>query len=680
MTENAPGVECKHVIYDPGNPVAAFAAEEWIRYVGLATGKSVEAVTEPPGDLQGTLILAVTDGPLFDSLPGVLKQQAATVEFDGFVGGVHDGNVYVVAAKARGLLFGVYDLLENEFGLVFGGPHDGEEFVPRGRENIVRQPLKSQNPAIEFRIVGFHGGTSVDFPEYARDGRTNYDKGMWPEGPSGEYPFDWLKAIDWLTKRKCSGFQAFCAPYLARREELLAEIRKRGIVVEFGGHTYTYLFSPVFDNNYLEEHPEFYARNAEGEIQPANLCFANTSMRAELVRRVLELLDDCPEIDIFDLWPSDGSAFCKCKGCSQKSAEIWLLETTGQVAEAVAERFPGKYLAHLVYDFFTRPPENAGKLPDNVITQSCDYWDRIQNRPLCDYRQGRQALKDAEDTKNIMARGCEIRDHRLVCEELEGWREICVNSGLFTYYGDLIGKKVITNIVSSIKQDMNYFHALGVKNFTDCLDLPHMWMSHALTLFSLAELSWDRTGDPEAIIRKFAKGTFGPGTEDLVSEYFAVIDEMQNKPCFLGFNPLTLFHRDPKEVAHFAGVMERLIQPTQDVFASHLAHLARVLDALDAVGNVNRKAVYELRQSTLLLGMVCHRNMALYLGHAYAGKGMKEEGLRALEEAEKRAAEMWGSKELSERFKQRETMRTAWPTIAGALRDRLDNVPAGEVG
>lgn len=589
-------VKLESVFMSPDNEVAVFAGAEWCRYVQAATGHAPQRVAQAE-DTQGVLVLACTGDPCFAQLPAKVRQRADDLRFDGFAAGCCEGNVYVTAREPRGLLFGVYDLLEKELGLVFGGPHEGQEYIPRAEAAHITRDLTVSNPGLEIRIVGFHDGTNVPIPEL---------------------PFDWPRMLDWMAKRKFNGFQAFCEPYAAHRDEILTVVKKRGLLVEYGGHSYPRLLPA---DELETSHPDFVAKDAEGNLNLRNFCFSNPGLRRHLAEAICARLTEFPEIAIFDLWPSDGAPFCECPECRKKEPAEWLLETTGDIARLVAEQHPGVLLAHLVYDMFTRPPEHAARLPDNVITQFCHYWDRIQNRPVYDYRQGRKALKTADETRRLTARGRPPRDHRQNCEELQGWCELASRPGVFSYYTDLKIKSVIANVAAAIRSDMRYYTLSGIAGFTDCLVLPRMWMHQAFTLFVLGEFAWDNETPASELAPRFGRGVFGIEAEADVNSYYAELADFLNEPSILGYNVLDLVHRSAKETALFAGVIERLVQPARCDMEKALARLDELADTIAARPGVNPVAARELRHATTQLSLVARRNFALYLAYAFKEKG-----------------------------------------------------------
>ena len=179
------------IVVDSSQPVALFAANELERYCRLMTGNMLKISATSAG-APGTIVIAGVGDALWPRVPPEIKALSGGIENDGFGCGVLNDCLWITAKEPRGLLFGVYDLLEHGGGVCFGGPHDGEEYVPRSDTWEVAAPFAIQNPDLRLRVIGLHNRCSASSPDY---------------------PFDWNKAIDWFAKRKLNGLQVFLDTY-----------------------------------------------------------------------------------------------------------------------------------------------------------------------------------------------------------------------------------------------------------------------------------------------------------------------------------------------------------------------------------------------------------------------------------------------------------------------------------
>src|SRR5437773_9825943 len=116
-------------------------------------------------------------------------------------------------------------------------------------------------------------------------------------------------------------------------------------------------------------HPEWFAYE-NGQRKPPTLCIANSDMTAELIKNMQRFLDRCPEVDVIDLWHTDGVVFCHCAKCTrgvltegakdkqasvvpadavQSAYVISYVEFVNRVAEAVRRSHPRVMIGPLIY-------------------------------------------------------------------------------------------------------------------------------------------------------------------------------------------------------------------------------------------------------------------------------------------------------------------------------------------
>ncbi len=622
----------QHIRFDPAHEVTTFAAEEWRRYAGALTGRARAPARSKPGGQN--VVIAVQGDAVFDRLPGPVRRRTREIRHDGFAAGAYRGTAYIAALQPRGALFGVYDLLEREGGIVFAAPGPGGEYVPRLRDVVVRAPLAVRNPRLPLRAVAFHLGTEV----------------------LTERVF--AEVTDWLAKRKFSGLGiAGLKEYEALCPRLDPEIRRRGLNLDVGGHSARHLLPP---EQYAATHPGFFAVDAAGRRYTTNLCYSNAAMRAELARRVGDVLARHPAITEFGLWPPDGVAACQCGVCRTRPPGYWTYQTAAFVARRIRRAHPAVRIMHLAYDLYTRVPPGVQPLPGNVAVQFCEYWDRAQNLPLCDYRQGRDALKDEAEHRAFAAEKRCLRNHRQIVAEMAGWLRATRCPTVFSYYSDLQIRKVINHAAAAIRQDLAFYQALGMQGFTDCLCYPARWMASALNLYALGVYAWDEQPDPSELARRLGRGLFGPGAEEPVAEYYAALDELENRPCTLGFNPYDLLHRSPKEIAHFAGVVDELVEPTRRTFEERLARLRACVKAVRALRGVDRRHAEDLRQMTVHLEFVWRLHWAYYLAIAHVARRDKRRGAAALREAARALRAYAANTILDGRFRDRRVFNPRW--------------------
>lgn len=550
------------------NAIVEFAAAELASYASRLTGKKAKVASNGCNPKRGDVVLLQAGEHAETSMPGQIKNLIPRIKHDGFVSGVCAGVCYVAACEERGILYGVYDLLECKYGVIFAGP--GMEYLPEVRSVSLRGRPAVHNPALSMRFIGFHA----------------FDDAATLPG-----------IFDWMAKRKFNGLQMFAHHYMENREVVRIEAaKKRGLRLDIGAHSAFFFLPP---EKYLDSHPEYYAKNAQGK--PKQLCYSHFGAADALAGRVNTFLNENPEVAVVGLWPEDGFVECSCRNCAGKNLARLVYEFVSRAAESIAGRHPAVLINHLAYLNSTCPPGGVAPLHDKVLVNFCDYWDRTINHPVCDYRHGCKPLKNDQECEEYRRTAARFRDHKEICEEMAAWRKLTKHPTVFSYYSDLIMKqRLLTNVAKSIQQDMRYLHALGYEGFVDCCCHPHEWMAMAWNLFALSEFSWDFEMEYDEVLERFCRGVFGKhGVRD-AQRFYELLDEFENEPCLLGFNVLDLLHRNPRETAYFAGVIPELVEPCELRFSSLLHLMKETLDRL-ALKSAPVEAVQSFRQNVYRL-------------------------------------------------------------------------------
>jgi len=120
------------------------------------------------------------------------------------------------------------------------------------------------------------------------------------------------------------------------------------------GHAYR----QILRNNKqaFEAHPEYLAL-INGERKGDKFCISNPGLRRLVVDDVLRRLAKKPEIDSISVEPSDGGGWCECDPCAELgtiSDRAVLL--ANEVAAAVNQRSPGKFVGMYAYNQHSAPP------------------------------------------------------------------------------------------------------------------------------------------------------------------------------------------------------------------------------------------------------------------------------------------------------------------------------------
>jgi hypothetical protein len=146
-----------------------------------------------------------------------------------------------------------------------------------------------------------------------------------------------------------------------------------GGFVYLGVHTF-YTFVPP--DTYFSAHPEYYSLiDGTRTHERAQLCLTNPDVLKRVIEGVKERLRTQPNADVVDVSQNDWDNPCQCDACqaiakAEKSEAGPIIWFVNQVADAVREEFPDRFVGTLAYHWTERAPLTL--VPrDNVAPRLC---------------------------------------------------------------------------------------------------------------------------------------------------------------------------------------------------------------------------------------------------------------------------------------------------------------------
>ena len=129
-------------------------------------------------------------------------------------------------------------------------------------------------------------------------------------------------------------------------------------------------------NEFYATHPEYFSlRDGKRTSDYAQLCLSNPEVLEICKERLAEVMRTQTGYRIYSLSQNDNYSFCQCEKCAAIEAQygghsgliIWFVN---QVADAVKDEFPDKYVGTFAYQYTRQPP--TGIVPrDNVVIRLC---------------------------------------------------------------------------------------------------------------------------------------------------------------------------------------------------------------------------------------------------------------------------------------------------------------------
>ena len=153
------------------------------------------------------------------------------------------------------------------------------------------------------------------------------------------------------------------------REALTPEMKKRGVLIEVGGHGYQNFLSARTDGGALfREHPDWFGQDRNGVPDTTMRVVFNTSVPAAVnyfLKGVERYLRAHPEIDIFDCWPPDVAKWAQTSSAGAGSANLHIAEQMillRRPPDEIRRRLHLHRLTHRQLDHFMRLGEIVGLL------------------------------------------------------------------------------------------------------------------------------------------------------------------------------------------------------------------------------------------------------------------------------------------------------------------------------
>ena len=259
------------------------------------------------------------------------------------------GNLVLTGGRPRGTLYAVYEFLENALGVRWYTPW--AETVPR-MENC-------EIPSLDRRVRPYFRFRS----HYTSLG----DPSVFPHGP-----WKWFNARNRLNQ-----------PSTSELDESVGGWLKCGGRVG-GGHGF---IGYLPNEKYFSSHPEYFSlrggKRVPGSHHGNHLCLTNPDVLRIVIEEVRKDIQKDPDGLCYTVACNDGGGetICDCPHCRETARKYGATDKIGtdaglllwfvnQVADAIREEYPEKFIRTLAYNNTALPPQNI-RARDNVIVQVC---------------------------------------------------------------------------------------------------------------------------------------------------------------------------------------------------------------------------------------------------------------------------------------------------------------------
>ena len=264
---------------------------------------------------------------------------------------------------------------------------------------------------------------------------------------------------------------------------------------------------------YFAEHPEYFGlhegrRYAEGGDY--QLCLSNPDVLQICIESIRKVMRENKDYMIYSMEQLDNPNPCQCEACQalveqyggESGLMIWFVN---QVADAVKDEFPDKYIGTFAYRYTRHAP--TGIVPrDNVVVRLCSI-ECCLHHEFDECEQNQPFMKDLQDWSAI-AKNLYIWDY------LTDFRHYCLPVANF-------------RMLQPKLQDFRDHNTMGILEQGDYQT--QSCELKELRAYLVSKLLWNPDIDVDAVIMDFTEGYYGAAGQ-YVREYIDYTDRVLRRP------------------------------------------------------------------------------------------------------------------------------------------------------
>ena len=276
-------------------------------------------------------------------------------DYEGFTYRNIGPNVVIYGGSQRGTMYGVFRFLERELGVRWCTPKF--TVVPKKDSWSFSKLCDSEKPSIQYRYSNYYA----------------------TEDP------------------------AWCAHNLENMKWGPLENDYGNLEAYWNCHTMGQFIS---SGEYYKDHPEYFAlKDGKRVSDYAQLCLSNPDVLRICKEKLEKVMKEQPLNRIYSLSQNDNCTYCQCDKCKaiedkyggHSGLIIWFVN---QVADALKDEFPDKYIGTFAYQYTRKPP--VGIQPrENVVIRLCNIECCFAHPMTAGCEQNKSFMRDFEGWSKI---------------------------------------------------------------------------------------------------------------------------------------------------------------------------------------------------------------------------------------------------------------------------------------
>ena len=361
-------------------------------------------------------------------------------------------DLLIWGGSQRGTMYGVFAFLERELGIHWLTPKC--TVLPTHHSWKLRKLNHSEKPFLDFRYSNYFVASNV--PQWSAHTREN---------------MKWSPTIN-----EYGNIEAY-----------------------WGAHT---MGEFVTTKEFFGSHPEYFClRDGKRYGGYGQLCLSNPEVLEVCKTRLMQFMRRNPNYRIYSLSQNDNFLFCQCDKCKAIEDQygghsgliVWFVN---QVADAVKQEFPDKFVGTFAYQYSRQPPTGI-KPRENVVIRLCSIE--------CCFAHPLNA-------------GCPQNDKFM--HDLKGWAELAPHLFIWDYivdYAQYIAPWPNFQVLGPNIKVFGDNKAIGV--FEEAQYQSAGAEFDELKAWVVNQLLWNPEQDVDSLVSIFVKGYYGKAAP-YVKEYY----------------------------------------------------------------------------------------------------------------------------------------------------------------
>jgi hypothetical protein len=484
------GKSCIDIIqpYD-SSEISRFAAQELSRYLHKISGAYFSIQTIPNG-----------------LLPHIIIKKNKNLATEDYIISTESRNIVLSAGSDRAVLYSVYDFL-HFLGCEWFAP-DLAIYNGSG-EHIPRKSILFYHYTTDIYAHPVFAYRKLDVEE----GRTHNVANL-------------RKIIEWMPKVRYNILMVPLNYGGAGRvkwdnwtEELTPELKKRGLMIEVGGHGYqNYLNAGMENGTLFKEHPDWFGKDKNCMASSQQNLVFNTSNKDAvryLTDNVIKYIEQHPEIDIFDFWPPDGARWNGCPQLTEKGSPVERqANLVNEVDSAIKKVRPDLLLEMIAYQPVLMPPEKV-QLNKNILVDFCPINQSFEKQ-----------IYDSGSVNNYSYE-----------QALKLWRQTFKGDiGLYSYYRKYAWHSLPNVIPHYIQRDLQWYSNMPLQGISTYAE-PGDWFTYELNHYILGHLCWNVAINVDSLINQYCIFRYGRFNK-IARAGYSVLENVVPDYCSIPFSNL----------------------------------------------------------------------------------------------------------------------------------------------